>query len=170
MTRLTARLIFAALTLGALGCRPPRVSSDELGRLASGPTPCATTPSADATVYEGAQLDAKPVPRSVPPLDYPSDAESHRIQGREVVSLVVNADGTVERSSVTRVQSSDPLLFDAVSRIVSQATFWPACRNGVAVRARTSVAFDFQLGTNKATIAFVALVGVVAAVVGVVRH
>jgi TonB family protein len=170
MTRATARLILAALTLGALGCRPPRVSSDELGRLASGPTPCATTPSADATVYESTQLDKKPVPRSVPPLDYPSEAKSHRIHGRELVSLVVNADGSVERSSVTRVESSDPVLYEAARGIVSQATFWPACRNGVAVRARTSVAFEFQLGTNPATIGFAALAGIMAGVVAVVMH
>jgi TonB family protein len=159
-----------ALGLGALGCTASRVSSRPIQQLVTQPTSCATLPSADSTIYDTTQITERPVPRSVPPLEYPAEARSRRLQGRTVVTAVVSPAGAVEPLSVTVTQSANALLDAEARRVVTAATFWPACREGAAVRARIAIPFDFKMSGSTAGVAFGVLVGLWAGLMGAAMH
>ena len=121
---------------------------------------------ADTTVYDGAQIDEKAVFRSAMKLTYPSDALHHRVQGRVVVTAIVNAGGDVDQASIAVAQHVHPLLDAEARRVVSSATLWPACRNGQAVRSRIAVPFDFAVrGTSIGVWPYLAI-GIAAGIAG----
>lgn len=159
-----------ALWCSALGCFSSSVKSQGIEPRDTRPTTCASAPSADSTVYDSTDVAERPVPRSVPVLEYPAAARRERVQGHAAVTAVVNADGTVDSASITRITPSQPSLDAAVRRIVGQTTFWPACRDGVAVRARIAVALDFKLTGDPAGTVFAAIAGVWAGVMAAVMH
>lgn len=128
-------------------------------QLRTAPTSCAAVASADSTIYDTTQLAEKPVPRTVPKLEYPAEARRQRIHGRAVVTAVVSPAGVVEPASVAMIVSADPLLSAEARRVVSLATFWPACRGGIAVRARIAVPFEFTVGADRAAVGFGVLAG-----------
>jgi len=163
------RLVLA-LGLGALGCTAARVSSLPIQPLVTQPTSCATRPSADSTIYDTSQVTERPVPRAVPPLEYPAEARHRRVQGRAVVTAVVSAAGLVEPVSVTVTQSAHALLDAEARRVVSAARFWPACREGAAVRARIAIPFDFKMSGNTTDVAFGVIVGLWAGLMGAAMH
>ena len=99
------------------------------------------------------------MPRSVPTLEYPAEARRQRIHGRAVVTAVVSRAGAVEPSSIAMIVRADALLDAEARRIVSLATFWPACREGKAVRARITVPFEFTLSADRAAVGFGVLAG-----------
>jgi TonB family protein len=156
--------------LGALGCAASRVSSRPIQQLRTEPTACATVRSADSTIYDTTQVTERPVPRSVPKLEYPAEARRRKIQGRAVVTAVVSPEGVVEPPSVTIAQSAQALLDAEARRVVSIATFWPACRDGAAVRARIAIPFDFRLSGDKAGLVFAVIVGVWAGIMAAVMQ
>jgi TonB family protein len=162
------RLLFAAC-LGALGCSTARVSSNRI-QLRTEPTACASVRSADSTIYDTTQISERPVARSVPTLEYPPEARRRGIRGRTVVTGVVSPEGNVEPSSVIVTQSAHALLDAEARRIVSLATFWPACRDGVAVRARIAIPIAFTLSGNTAAVGFGLIVGLWAGVMGVLMQ
>ena len=123
------------------------------------PTSCANVRGADSTVYDTTQISERPVPRTVPKLEYPLEARRLKLQGRAVVTAVVSAEGVVEPASLTIATTAQPLLDAEARRIVSLATFWPGCRDGTAVRARIAVPFEFRVSGDKAGLIF----GVIAA-------
>jgi len=106
----------------------------------------------------------------VPQLDYPAEARRRRIQGRTVVTAIVSSEGTVEPLSVTTTQSANALLDTEARRIVSLATFWPACRAGAAVRARIAIPFDFKLAGDRTGLAVGVIAGVWAGIMAAVMH
>ena len=67
-------------------------------------------------------------------------------------------------------QSAHALLDAEARRVVSLATFWPACRDGAAVRARIAVPISFTLSGNTAAVGFGLLVGLWAGVMGVLMQ
>ena len=164
------RTLVAAASLSALGCSAARVSSTPIRPLEAARTSCAAAPGSDTTIYDTTQVGERPVPRSVPPAEYPAEARRRRIQGRSVVTAVVSPEGTVELPSVTIAQSSNTLLDVEARRIVSQAIFWPACRDGEAVRTRIAVPFDFKLSGNTAAVGFAVIAGLWAGVMGALLH
>ena len=164
------RTVVAAASLSALACSAARVSSPKIRPLDTERTSCAAVPSSDTTIYDTTQVGERPVPRSVPEPEYPAEARRRSIQGRSVVAAVVSPEGTVELPSVTIAQSSNALLDIEARRIVSQAAFWPACRNGKAVRARIAMPFDFKLSGNTAAVGFAVIAGLWAGVMGVLLH
>ncbi len=87
-----------------------------------------------------------------------------------MVTAVVSSEGTVEPPSVTTTQSANALLDTEARRIVSLATFWPACRAGAAVRARIAIPFDFKLAGDRAGLAFGVIAGVWAGIMAAVMH
>ena len=159
-----------AVCLGALACSASRVSSHQIQQLRTEPSSCATVRSADSTIYDTTQITERPVPRSVPKLEYPAEARRRRIQGRAVVTAVVSPGGAVEPPSVTITKSAHALLDAEARRIVSLATFWPACRDGEAVRARIAIPFDFTLSGNTAAVGFAVLAGLWVGIMGAVLH
>lgn len=79
---------------------------------------------------------------------YPQDAISKGIQGRVIVSLVVNKDGSV--TDVTAVRPVYPLLDKEAVRVVSSMPKWiPGTINGKAVRVRYYIPVTFRLIENK---------------------
>jgi TonB family protein len=156
--------------LGALGCSASRVSSRPFQQLRADPTSCATVTSADSTIYDTTQITERPVPRTVPTLEYPAEARRRGVQGRAVVTAVVSPAGAVEPLSVTISQSAHALLDAEARRVVSAATFWPACRDGAAVRARIAVPFDFRLSGNTAAVGFAVLAGLWAGLMAAAMH
>jgi protein TonB len=106
----------------------------------------------------------------VPTLEYPAEARRRGVQGRAVVTAVVSPAGAVEPLSVTISQSAHALLDAEARRVVSAATFWPACRDGAAVRARIAVPFDFRLSGNTAAVGFAVLAGLWAGLMAAAMH
>jgi TonB family protein len=136
------------------------VTSKQIQDVRPVPTTCAGTPSADTTVYDSTQVSERAAPRSVPRGEYPAAAREQKIQGRAVVAAVVNGEGHVDTTSITLTTSGNALLDAEARRIVSLARFWPACRDGVAVRSRIVVPFDFKLTGNSAAVGFGVLTAV----------
>jgi TonB family protein len=117
-------------------------------------------------VYNLSELDEKPVFRSALRLTYPPEAAHDHIQGRVVVTAIVNARGDIDQSSVAVTHHVHPLLDAEATRIVSSATLWPACRNGQAVRTRMAVPFDFAMRGPSIKLWQAFAIGVTAGIVG----
>lgn len=164
---ISARLRLALFVCAsALACAPAGTPARSVQPLRTEPTSCISAIGRDTTVYDVAQIDEKPVFRSAMRLTYPSDALHHRVQGRVVVTAIVNADGDIDQASIAVAQHVDPLLDAEARRVVSSATLWPACRNGQAVRSRIAVPFDFAVrGARIGVWPFLAI-GVAAGIAG----
>ena len=150
----------ASLVLGALACTTPHVSSRQIQTARPVPTSCDSLPSADTSVYDSTQLSEHAAPRSVPQPVYPADARKHKVEGRVIVTAVVNADGTVDSASVDVTAGAYASLDAEARRMVTLTKFWPACRGGVAVRSRIVAPFDFKLTGDSEGV----VVGVIAGV------
>jgi len=136
-------VLAVALTAGACASAGTPIRSAQ--PLRSHPTSCISGIGADTTVYSITDIDEKPVFRRAFLLTYPREALRNKIQGRVVVTAIVNSGGNIDQSSVAVVRRVHPLLDDEARQIVSSATLWPACRNGHPVRMRMEVPFDFQV-------------------------
>ena len=77
-------------------------------------------------------------------LRYPPTAQSQRIQGKVVISFIINKDGSV--ASPTIVQSADPLLDREALRVVKMMPRWkPGLQNGKPCRTMFAIPVNFQL-------------------------
>ncbi len=75
---------------------------------------------------------------------YPVVAQENGVQGRVVVSFIVERDGSI--TDVTIVKSVDPSLDREASRVVSSMPKWiPGAQNGQAVRVKFNVPVSFRL-------------------------
>ena len=75
---------------------------------------------------------------------YPVVAQENGVQGRVVVSFVVEKDGSI--TDVRVVRSVDPSLDREASRVVSSKPRWiPGKQNGSAVRVKYNVPVSFRL-------------------------
>lgn len=75
---------------------------------------------------------------------YPVVAQENGVQGRVVVSFVVERDGSI--TDVKVVKSVDPSLDREASRVVSSMPHWiPGKQNGSAVRVKYNVPVSFRL-------------------------
>jgi TonB family protein len=163
-------ILVLAACLGPFGCVSTQASSGAIQQISTEPTSCAAVKSADSTIYDTSQVSEPPVPRSVPALEYPAEARKKKVHGRAVVIAVVGADGVVEPPSVTIAVSAHALLDAEARRVVSAATFWPACREGAAVRARIVIPFDFKMSDKTTEAGFAILVGVWAGMMGAMMN
>ena len=75
-----------------------------------GPTSCAGVANTDSTVYDTTQVAERPRVRSGPWLEYPAAKRQRHVQGRVLVASIIQADGTVDQSSVRVVRGVDPSL------------------------------------------------------------
>ena len=74
---------------------------------------------------------------------YPSDALKNGIQGRVMVSFIVEKDGTITNPKIIR--SVDPLLDrEAIRLILSMPRWIPGKQNGKPVRVRYSLPVTFR--------------------------
>ena len=77
-------------------------------------------------------------------LRYPSMAQSQRIQGKVVISFIINKDGSI--ASPTIVQSADPLLDREAMRVIRMMPRWkPGLQDGKPCRTMFSIPVNFQL-------------------------
>lgn len=84
-----------------------------------------------------------PVPTYKPEPGYTAEARSRNIQGKMVLSIVVDANGNV--GDVKVMNSLEPSLDDNAVRTVRTWTFKPATRDGVPVAVRVTVEIAFRL-------------------------
>lgn len=81
-------------------------------------------------------------------IKYPVEAEENNIQGRVIVSFVVERDGSITDISV--IKSVHPLLDNEAIRITKLMPKWiPAKQNGETVRVRYTVPVTFRLMLDK---------------------
>ena len=77
-------------------------------------------------------------------IKYPVVAQENGVQGRVVVSFVVEKDGSI--TDVRVVRSVDPSLDREATRVVKSMPHWiPGKQNGSAVRVKYNVPVTFKL-------------------------
>ena len=102
------------------------------------------TPPADA-VYAEAVVEERPALLSAPPPPYPDILKQAGIQGRVLLSAIVDTTGRVEPNSIQIVKSPNPG-FDVPARSwVLQALFRPARLHGQAVRVHVTLPIDYSI-------------------------
>jgi protein TonB len=75
---------------------------------------------------------------------YPQEAVDKKIQGRVLITFIIEADGTV--SNVTVVKSVDPSIDNEAVRVISSSPKWrPGLQGGNPVRVRYSMWLGFVL-------------------------
>lgn len=102
------------------------------------------TPPVDA-VYAEAVVEERPALLSAPPPPYPDMLKRAGIQGRVLLSAIVDTTGRVEPNSIQIVKSPNPG-FDVPARSwVLQALFRPARLHGQAVRVHVTLPIDYSI-------------------------
>jgi TonB family protein len=86
--------------------------------------------------------DEEPVPLTAPTPTYPTPAKDLRIQGKVVLQVYIEQDGT---PCWVRVLRGDPLLVDAAVESVRQWRFQPARNQGTPVGCWMEIPMDFKL-------------------------
>ena len=77
-------------------------------------------------------------------IQYPKEARDKNIQGRVIVTFVVEKDGSISDARV--VKSVDPLLDTEALRVVNSMHSWtPGKQNGEPVRVKYTVPVSFKL-------------------------
>ena len=77
-------------------------------------------------------------------IKYPVVAEENGVQGRVIVSFVVERDGTI--TDVRVIKSVDPSLDKEAQRVVKSMPYWiPGKQNGSPVRVKYTVPVTFKL-------------------------
>lgn len=77
-------------------------------------------------------------------LRYPPQAQQQKIQGKVVVSFIVNKDGSI--ASPTIVTSADPLLDREALRVIKMMPRWkPGLEDGKPCRTMFAIPVNFQL-------------------------
>ena len=133
----------SGLLIVACGCAPTQVAHvppDE-----PSPTSCVSSLSTDTTVYDTTQVSEKPVRRDGPRPEYPEDARSNRVQGRVILTLVVEPTGQVNHSSVRALQTPDYRLTRSAATAARASRYWPGCRGGMAVRVRLELPIVYSI-------------------------
>ena len=75
---------------------------------------------------------------------YPQEAVDKKIQGRVLLTFIIEADGTV--SNVTVVKSVVPSIDNEAVRVISSSPRWqPGFQSGNPVRVRYSMWLGFVL-------------------------
>jgi protein TonB len=75
---------------------------------------------------------------------YPKIAEDNGIQGRVIITFIVETDGSV--SNVKVVRSVDPILDNEALKAVMASPKWtPGRQRGIPVRVRFQIPLDFRL-------------------------
>jgi TonB family protein len=136
-----ALLICAAIVLScATSAQRSSNSPSTRGR-----TSCSDLTNADTTVYDTTQVTEKPFARSGPFPRYPVNLRQRGIEGSVTLSVVVNADGRVDRRSITVFRGSYTEFEREAIRWAEGSLFWPGCLEGRPVRVRTTLPMDFKI-------------------------
>ena len=100
---------------------------------------------AGGEVLKAKEVIAEPEPPKVDKnIKYPVVAEENGVQGRVIVTFVVERDGSI--TDVKVVKSVDPSLDKEAQRVVKSMPHWiPGKQNGSAVRVKYTVPVTFRL-------------------------
>ena len=80
-------------------------------------------------------------------INYPGEAKEKGVQGRVIVQMVVEKDGTITNAKVVR--GVDPLLDAEALRVVNQSPKWkPGMQKGEAVRVKYTLPIMFRLSND----------------------
>src|ERR1700744_1325090 len=80
-------------------------------------------------------------------IKYPAYDREHNIQGRVVVTFVVEKDGSL--SDVKALLGPDELLKEAAVDAIKQSPLWyPGIQNGRTVRVQYTISFNFNAGNK----------------------
>lgn len=93
----------------------------------------------------GTDAAASPVIYRVEPR-YPEQAKAEKVQGKVVLDLQINRDGSVKE---VQLISGTPVLADAAIAAVKQWRFRPHLVKGQAVEAQTRISLDFKLPAGR---------------------
>ncbi|WP_295939248.1 M56 family metallopeptidase [uncultured Alistipes sp.] len=126
--------------------------------------------STDEASHEGVFLIAETMPQFVVPgsekegslndfrawaqkqVKYPAEAFNKGIQGRVVVSFVIEQDGSV--SQVTKLESPDDSLWEEVRRVIASSPRWkPGVQRGKTVRVKFTLPIDFKSSPAEKSVA-----------------
>lgn len=121
---LAALVVFGAASLAAQN--PIRLNTP--------PTACAANPASDTTVVSADVVDSPPVQLEVGRLRFELDRVPRDSTLTVRLRFVVNADGRPDSTTIVVADSPDTVLTAAARRALLDSRFWPACRDGVAVR------------------------------------
>ena len=79
---------------------------------------------------------------------YPKEAQEKEIQGRVIISFVIEKDGSV--TNVTVIRGIEPMLDAEAVRVVKLMPRWKAGeRNGKTVRVEYTIPINFKLSDDK---------------------
>lgn len=82
-------------------------------------------------------------------IKYPAVCKENNVQGRVIVSFIIDTDGSITEAEVVR--SVDPLLDAEALRTISKMPAWkPGRKNGNIVKVRYSVPINFRLDSSTA--------------------
>ncbi len=135
--------IATSLLAATAACATPRGQPAGSIQVRTAGTTCAGHATTDTTVYGVSQLAEQPELRTVPPAHY-SVLPAPGTELRASASFIVNADGHVDSASVRLVDSTGSQFDRDAVQYVRHMTYWPGCRDGVAVRARAFFPIDYR--------------------------
>jgi len=110
------------------------------------------TLSAQETVYKSGQLTEQPKiadakqARSAILRSYTSQLQEAGLEGEVQVAFIVNADGTVDASSITVVSSPSDGLSKAAEVAVTKLKFQPGQKDGKPVRCEVLIPIKYTRG------------------------
>lgn len=110
------------------------------------PDPVAALPhSAEPAYYSARELDVYPALRTPLRFENPARAAHGQAAGSVLVMLLLNDTGSVDEVSVVAAEPSG-YFEDTVRAVFAAARFFPAQKNGRAVKSRVLIKVDFASG------------------------
>src|SRR5207247_3655029 len=131
--------------LAQLDPRLEQILNQERAALAEGPAPAGVSDGAPVAAGDTGLIQP---PRRVsgPDVAYPTALLSRRVEGRVVVTAVVDTTGQVEPASIQMLQSPDSAFDEPVRQMMLASRFAPATVNGRPVRAPVRLQLDLRVG------------------------
>ena len=131
--------------LAQLDPRLEQILNQERAALAEGPAPAGVSPGAPVVASDSGLMEP---PRRVsgPEVAYPGALLARRVEGRVVVTGVVDTSGEIEPASIQMLQSPDSAFDEPVRQMMLASRFAPATVNGHPVRAPVRMQLDLRVG------------------------
>ncbi len=101
----------------------------------------------DIEVVSYYKVEVKPEPINAPVPDYPDLARKAGIEGKAVVKMLVDIDGSVIEVQILK-SSGNQMLDEAAIAAARRSKFTPAKQRDKLVRVWVSKPFDFKLETQ----------------------
>jgi protein TonB len=117
---------------------------DYTGTGVEGGTGAGIVPS-DNQVFMESVVEERPEVLSGPQLQYPDLLRQAAIQGRVMVTAIIDTSGRAEPGSVKVIQSPNPGFDQSAKNYVLRALFRPARVHGRAVRVLINLPIDFRI-------------------------